>query len=320
MAGPILAWSERPEVLLELLGGGSDLAKALGAQVKAVLLASGPKEAGKASELARWSDEVLLVVNEAFSTLDSSVHASALHDIARSEGASVILVGSTAFGREVAARLSAKLRAPCITGCTSVRVEDGRLLVERTVYAGRAVARQECRSWPCVLAVAPRAFEKPGEEKAGQVREVSVEVPEAKLKLLSKREKALAGARLEEAEVIVSGGRGVEKREDFKMLEELAKLLGGVVGCSRPIAEDRGWFPEWIGLSGRKVKPKLYLAVGISGAIQHVAGIRDAKLIVAINKDEEAPIFSVSDYYVVGDLYQIVPALIEALKRRKGQA
>ena len=320
MAGPVLAWSEKPDVLLELLGGGSALASGLGAELKAVVLAAGPEGSELASETSRWADEVLLATDEAFSILDSSVYATALSSLASSEGAELILVGSTAFGREVAARLSAKLRAPCITGCSSVRLEGSRLLAERSVYAGRAMAKQECPRRPCILAVAPRAFEKPTEERAGRVREVELEVPRPRLSLLAKREKEVAGARLEEAEVIVSGGRGIEKREDFGMLEELAKLLGGTVGCSRPIAEDRGWFPEWVGLSGRKVKPKLYLAVGISGAIQHVAGIRDSKLIVAINKDEEAPIFSVADYYVVGDLYQVVPALIEALKRRKGQA
>ena len=320
MAGPILAWSEKKDLLLELLGGGAGLAEALGSSLKALVLAGGPEAASGAEELAKWADEVLLATDEKFSVPDSSVFASAIQDVARSEGADLILIASTRFGREVAARLSAKMRVPCMTGCTSVKAEGGRLLIERTVYAGRAIARQECPSLPCVLAVAPRAFEKPAAERNGKVKTISLEVPEPKLKLLSVREKELKGPRLEEAEVIVSGGRGVEKREDFAMLEELAKLLGGAVGCSRPIAEDRGWFPEWIGLSGRKVKPKLYVAVGISGAIQHVAGIRDSKVIVAINKDEEAPIFSVSDYYVVGDLYQIVPALIEALKRRKGRA
>jgi len=286
------------------------------------VLAGGPEGAKTAEELAKWADEVLLVEDPRFSVLDSSVYASVLAEVASSRGASVVLMGSTLFGREVAARLSAKLRVSCFTGCTSVKVEGGRLLVERTVFAGRAVARQawDVAEKPCVLAVAPKTFEKPVEERGGSMSKLAVTVPEPKLEVISVKEKEIAGVAVEEAEVIVSGGRGIEKREDFGMLEELAKLLGGAVGCSRPIAEDRGWFPFWIGLSGKKVKPKLYVAVGISGAIQHVAGMRDSRVVVAINKAEDAPIFAVSDYYVVGDLYEIVPALIEALKRRKGRA
>ena len=320
MPGPILAWSEKPELLVELLGGGATLAEGLGVPLKAAVLAPGPEGEEQAKEMAKWADEVLLVQHSAFSTPDSGVFAGALHELARAEGADVVLVGSTRFGREVAARLSAKLNAPCATGCTSVALEEGKLVIERPVYAGRGVAEQVLPVGPCVVAVAPRAFERPSAERNGSVRGVSIEVPEPKLKVLSVKEKEITGPRLEEAEVIVAGGRGVEKREDFAMLEELAKLLGGAVGCSRPIAEDRGWFPEWIGLSGKKVKPKLYVAVGISGAIQHVAGMRDSKIVVAINKAEEAPIFSVADYYVVGDLYEIVPALIKALKKRKGMA
>ena len=319
MAGPLLVWSERRELLLELLGGGSQLASSIGVPLKAIVLAPGSGGGGElAKEVAVWADEVLLVEDGALSIPDSAVYASALNQLASSEKAQIVLVGSTRFGREVAARLSVKMGVPCATGCTSVRLEGGKLVIERPVYAGRGIARQAFEMGPCVLAVAPRTFEKPGEERKGSVRKVDVELPEPKLELLSVREKEIAGPRLEEADVIVAGGRGVEKKEDFSMLEELAGLLGGAVGCSRPIAEDRGWFPEWIGLSGKKVKPRLYVAIGISGAIQHVAGMRDSRVVVAINKDGEAPIISVADYYVVGDLYEVVPALIRALKKRKG--
>jgi len=114
--------------------------------------------------------------------------------------------------------------------------------------------------------------------------------------------------------VVICGGRGVTKKEDFKMFEELASILGGHVGATRPLAEDRKWFSEWVGLSGKKVKPEIYIGCGVSGMIQHIAGIRDSKVIVTINKDPNAPIFEVADYIVVGDIYQIIPALIEALK------
>jgi electron transfer flavoprotein alpha subunit len=139
---------------------------------------------------------------------------------------------------------------------------------------------------------------------------------EAKTEVVDTKPLEMSNVRIEEAEVIVSCGRGLEKKKDRTLLDELAEVLCGQVGCSRPLAEDRKWFSEWVGLSGHKVKPKLYIACGISGVIQHVAGIRDAKVIVAINKDEQAPIFEIADYGVVGDLYQILPALEEAIKKQ----
>ncbi|RLE78630.1 MAG: electron transfer flavoprotein subunit alpha/FixB family protein, partial [Thermoprotei archaeon] len=186
------------------------------------------------------------------------------------------------------------------------------------VYGGRAVSTQACKT-PAVVAVAPHAFEAKTVEKMGQVVEVEVDVPSPALQLVETRAREVSGAALEEAEVVVAGGRGIEKREDLKLLQELAEVLNGEVGCTRPLAEDRGWFTDWIGLSGRKIKPNLYIAVGISGAIQHVAGIRDAKIIVSINTDEEAPINQVADYIVNADLYEVVPALVEAIKRRLGR-
>jgi electron transfer flavoprotein alpha subunit len=142
-------------------------------------------------------------------------------------------------------------------------------------------------------------------------------VREPRTETVETRPTQASSVRIEEAEVIISCGRGLEKKEDKALLEELAKPLCGQVGCSRPLAEDRKWFSEWVGLSGHKVKPKLYIACGISGVIQHVAGIRDAKIIVAINKDPEAPIFEIADYAVVGNLYEVLPALTEAIRKRR---
>jgi electron transfer flavoprotein alpha subunit len=144
---------------------------------------------------------------------------------------------------------------------------------------------------------------------------VDFRIEPAKTQVVERKPLEISSVRIEEAQYIVSAGRGLRKLDDIVLLEDLAKTLGGQVGCSRPLVEDRKWFGDWIGLSGHKVKPKLYIACGVSGVIQHVAGIRDSKIIVAINKDSEAPIFEVADYGVVGDLYQIVPALSDALKK-----
>jgi electron transfer flavoprotein alpha subunit len=134
--------------------------------------------------------------------------------------------------------------------------------------------------------------------------------------LVERKPLELSNVKIEDAEYLVCCGRGLEKKEDEAMLKDLAKVFGGHVGCSRPLVEDRKWFSEWVGLSGHKVKPKLYIACGISGVIQHVAGIRDSKIIVAINRDPEAPIFEIADYGVVGNLYEVLPALQEALKKQ----
>jgi electron transfer flavoprotein alpha subunit len=145
---------------------------------------------------------------------------------------------------------------------------------------------------------------------------LDAKVEPSRVEVVERKPLETSSERVEEAEVIVSCGRGLEKKDDVALLKQVADVVGGQVGCSRPLVEDRKWFSEWIGLSGHKVKPKLYIASGVSGVIQHVAGIRDAKIIVAINKDPEAPIFEIADYGVVGDLYEVLPALKDALKKQ----
>jgi len=164
--------------------------------------------------------------------------------------------------------------------------------------------------------VPPRAFEKLDyKERKGEIIKVDVELEQPRTEVVEVKEIEAAKVKIEEAKVVVAGGRGVEKKEDFKILDELAEVLGGQVAYTRPLCEDRKWFTDWVGLSGNKIKPALYIGCGISGVIQHVAGIRDSQIIVAINKDPEAPIFEVADYMIEGDLYEIVPALSAALKK-----
>ncbi|MFQ6054035.1 MAG: electron transfer flavoprotein subunit alpha/FixB family protein, partial [Candidatus Bathyarchaeia archaeon] len=182
---------------------------------------------------------------------------------------------------------------------------------------GSTVATEVSRRRPHMATVPPRIFPSlPPSRRRGEVVRLKVEVPEAGAVVVERREKRRGERGLEEAPVIVSAGRGFRRKEDLRLLEELAEVLGAAVGCSRPIAADNGWLDEWIGISGRKVSPRLYLACGISGTIQHAAGIRDARIIVSINRDEAASIFELSDYGVVGDLYKILPALTKALRER----
>jgi electron transfer flavoprotein alpha subunit len=230
----------------------------------------------------------------------------------------VVLLPSTKNGKTVGGLVAQRLGAEFLTDVLSLRVEGGVLKAERYVFGNKAVAAVEAAP-PVVVTVAPGRFQ--GQPPAVQttVEKVALQAG-SKMKIVSVEEKARGAVKLEEAEIIVSVGRGFKKKEDLQMAFELARVLGGQVGCSRPIAADLKWLPEehWVGLSGKKVKPKLYLAIGISGQPQHIAGILDSRIIAAINNDPSAPIFQNADYGVVEDLYKIVPILINKLSKTKG--
>ncbi|RLI30327.1 electron transfer flavoprotein subunit alpha/FixB family protein [Candidatus Bathyarchaeota archaeon] len=300
----------------ELLTKADELAEKLGAGTAALLIGRDVRE--NADSLARMADKVYLLDRPELGWFEAGVYAEIIYRLAQQHEPDLIIVDSSRRGKELSARLATKLKAGCIPDCLRLDVEQGRVVADRMVYGGRAISTQACKT-PAVVAVAPHAFEEKKLRKAGELVEVDVDVPSPAVRLVETRTKEVSGAALEEAEIVIAGGRGIEKREDLKLLHELAEVLNGEVGCTRPLAEDRGWFTDWIGLSGHKIKPNLYIAVGISGAIQHVAGIRDAKIIVSINTDEEAPINQVSDYIINADLYEVVPALIDAIKRRLGR-
>ena len=314
----VWVYSEREEISLELLGKAGELAEKLGGEAVALALGSGVTDL--AQRLAQSADKVYVVDNPQLERLDSEVYAKVIHQLAERYSPDIILVGSTKYGKELAARLATRLKVGCIPDCIRLDLDgEGRLVADRLVYGGRAISTQACNTKPAIATVPPRTFEKAEETKNGEVEKVELEVEPPRTSLIEVKGKEIGGAALEEAEVVIVGGRGLERKEDVEMLRELAKVLGGEVGCTRPLAEDRGWFTEWVGLSGHKIKPRLYIGVGISGAIQHVAGIRDSKIVVAINKDPEAPIFQMADYAVIGDLYEVVPALTEALKKKLGR-
>jgi electron transfer flavoprotein alpha subunit len=264
------------------------------------------------------ADKVYLVDNPALDRFQAEAYLSVLHNLTVNYKPDILLIGSTKNGKPFAARLATRLETGCIPDCSRLSVDEkGRLIGERITYGGNAVAKVTFRSKPQIATIPARAFEKPEpQDRNGEVTKLDVKIEEPKTEVIETKPLETSSVNIEEAEVIVSCGRGLEKKEDKALLEDLAKILGGQVGNSRPLAEDRKWFTEWVGLSGHKVKPKLYVACGISGVIQHVAGIRDSKMIVAINNDPEAPIFEVADYGVVGDLCEVLPALTEALNKQ----
>jgi electron transfer flavoprotein alpha subunit len=315
----VWVFSEKHDLALEMLGKGREIADKLQTELAAVLVGHGVQE--KADELIRYgADKVYLVDNPALEHFQVEAYLSVLHNLAVNYKPEIILIGSTRNGKPLAARLATRLEAGCVPDCAKLSVDEhGRLVGERITYGGNAAAKITFKIKPQIATIPARAFEKPEpKDRSGQLIKLDVKVEEPKTEVVEVKPLETSSVRIEDADVIISCGRGLGKKEDKALLDEVATVLCGQVGCSRPLAEDRKWFTEWVGLSGHKVKPKLYIACGISGVIQHVAGIRDAKVIVAINKDEQAPIFEVADYGVVGNLYEILPALKEALKKQLG--
>jgi len=314
----VWVFSENKDLMLELLGKGSELTSKLQMSLTALLMGHDVKN--QANELIGYgADKVLIVDDPALKSLQVEPYLGALTSLVKEQKPDILLVGSTKRGREIAARLATRLETGCAPDCTQLSIdEQGRLVVERIVYGGNAAVTQVFCTKPQIACVPLRTFEKPQfKERKGEVIEASVSAPfeAAKTEIIEVKPIEASAVKVEDAKFVIVGGRGIEKKEDFKLLENLCSVLGGQVGYTRPLAEDRKWFKgDWIGLSGHKIKPVLYIGCGVSGVIQHVAGIRDSQIIVAINKDSQAPIFEVADYIVVGDLYEILPSLTTALK------
>ena len=310
--------SENVDLAIELLGKARELADKTQATLTAILLGSNIQSSAQ-QFIRHGADKVLVVDKPELKEYHVESYLGALTNLAKQHSPDIILIGSTRRGKELAARLATRLETGCVPDSTKLALnEQGNLIAERIVYGGNAVAKITFRTKPQIATILPRTFEKPTPvaDRTGEIVSVDVPFEEAKTEVLDVKQIEALRVKIEEARVVICGGRGVEKKEDFKMLDELAQLAGGQVGNSRPLAEDRKWFSEWVGLSGHKIKPTLYIGCGVSGVIQHVAGIRDSQIIVAINKDAEAPLCEVADYVVVGNLYEIVPALVEAFKRQ----
>ncbi len=313
----VWVFSEKYDLALEILGKAREIADKLQAELSAVLIGHNVQD--KAMEMIRCgADKIYLADDQALESFQAEGYLSVLYHLAASFKPEIMMIGSTKNGKPLAARLATRLGVGCVPDCTRLSLDEQKRLVgERMTYGGNAIAKLTFKTKPQIATVPARAFEKPEpKDRNGQLVKVDVKIEEPKTEIVETKSLETSNVRIEDAEVIVSVGRGLEKKEDKALLEKLAAVLSGQVGSSRPLAEDRKWFSEWIGLSGHKVKPKLYIACGISGVIQHVAGIRDSKVIVAINKDPEAPIFEVADFGVVGDLYEVLPALTEAIKKQ----
>jgi electron transfer flavoprotein alpha subunit len=241
------------------------------------------------------------------------VKASAMHESA------FILIGSTKEGKVVAGRLAAAIGAAAASDCSNLHFAGGELVVERPSYGGRVTTQAALSGKYAVACVKARAYPKASPSGSmGMVTEIAFE-PTLRTTVIEVRERPASSVDLTKAEKIVSIGRGLKKKEDISIIQSLADAMGASVGCSRPLSADLGWLPEeaHIGLTGLEVKPKIYVAVGISGQLQHMAGVKEAGTVVAINTDKAAPIFTNADYGIVGDLYQVVPELAHQLTSLK---
>jgi electron transfer flavoprotein alpha subunit len=305
----ILVFSEDREISFQLLGKASELAEKMDSEVYC-MISSEPQE-----YINQGADKVLVAALGEFAV---EPYREALLRSVEASCAETILIGATRRGKEIAPRIAAALGAGCMTECSEIDYVDGELVIERLTYGGSTIAKETSTSKPTVITVPPRSFDKlEPVKRSGEVIELSFVAPQTRVKVLESRGKHKGDQDLENAKIIVSAGRGFKNKEDLKLLEELSEALGGAaLGCTRPISADLGWMDDWVGISGKKVKPNLYITCGISGQIQHVAGIRDSKIIVSINNDENAGIHGVSDYSIVGDIYKVIPALIKALKEK----
>ena len=315
----VLVYSDEKKLVLELLNKAGQLGKELQKKVLAVIIGDDTY----AKEYLEHGADVVIVAETSHSQFKAEEYTSILQGIMKDHGNDIVLIGSNKNGKELAARLAAKLNTGCVMDCTNVYLQGKTLLAERIVYSGNAIAVEEFTTAPQILTIPAKVFDPPPKQAHphGEIVKKKIPAEQSPSKILKTQEMKSEGVNVEDATIIVSCGRGFKKKEDIKLVSELADVLKGrTVGCSRPIAADLKWLSEdhWIGLSGHKVKPKLYVACGISGQIQHIAGMRDSGVIVAINKDPEALIFKSADYGIVGDLYEVLPKLTSALKEKIG--
>jgi electron transfer flavoprotein alpha subunit len=314
---------ELRKVALEAVTAGRKLADASGGGEVHALLAGAPGVASRAEQLGRYGADVVIVVESPdFAQFARESLAATVADRAKSGGYRAVVLGFSAQGRDLGPRVAARLDAPIASDVTDFSVSGDSITAKHPGYANKVVLTLTITGSPIVLSVRPSAITAAESPRPARVEHATASPASgATVKVTEVKEGAKGRPDLGEAPIIVSGGRGLKAAENFKLIEDLADAFGNAaVGATRAVTDD-GWRPhsDQIGQTGRQVSPQLYVAVGISGAIQHLAGMRTSKTIVAINKDKEAPIFKVADYGIVGDVLEVVPALTAAVKEaRKG--
>ncbi len=314
----ILAEQEKGEihpVTYELLNKAGDLAEDMKTDLTAVLCT--PNKDSAQELVYRGADRVILLEDEKFNSPDESFFKDNIVKLVEDEKPHIFLVGATNFGRSLAPRIAAALETGLTADCTGLEIDDGNFVQIRPAFTGNILAHISTDRCPKMSTVRYKEFEESerDQNRDGEIveKESIRSDNEGRIKILE--EIVEENINIQDAEIVCSGGRGLKDSSDFELIEELASLLGGKVGSSRPVV-DEGWISRdhQVGYSGNRVKPKIYIACGISGASQHLAGMKESDIIIAINKDPSAPIFDHADYGIVGDLYEVVPELIKQLK------
>jgi electron transfer flavoprotein alpha subunit len=320
--GDILAFAEQHEGSIrsgsyEVVSAAAQVAAGLGGATHALLLGS-PGLSGAAGRLGAYGADVIRVAeHEALASYSPEVYAATVADAVREGGYTAVVFAATSQGKDLAPRVAALLDVPLASDVTGIGTDGGGVTARRPVYAGKAFVRLAIDATPAILSIRPNVFGASERAAAGTIESFTPDVTEPKSRVVERKAAEGASVDVAEASIVVSGGRGMRDPENWNLLEDLREALGpeAALGASRAVV-DAGWRPhgEQVGQTGKTVAPKLYIAVGISGAIQHLAGMRTSQTIVAVNKDPDAPIFGVADYGIVGDAFEVLPRLTEAIK------
>ncbi|MEO6613513.1 MAG: electron transfer flavoprotein subunit alpha/FixB family protein [Chitinophagaceae bacterium] len=302
---------------LEVLTYGAKVAGLLGTSAEAVVLGTVTEDL---AALGKYGVKKIHHINDhSLDHLDAQVYTNAIAQVAEATGATVLIFSNNVDGKAIAPRLSVRLKAGLISGAVALPDTGNGFVVKKNVFSGKAFANISVSTPVKIIALNPNAYKIEAGEGTAEVVAFNATLPPAKVKVINTI-KASGEVPLTEAEVVVSAGRGLKGPENWGMIEELAKVLHAATACSRPVA-DANWRPhnEHVGQTGIAIAPNLYIAIGISGAIQHLAGVNRSKVIVVINKDPEAPFFKAADYGIVGDAFEVVPKLTAAIKKLKGE-
>jgi electron transfer flavoprotein alpha subunit len=300
----------------EALTYGSKLAEQLGTTAEGIVLGSVKDDI---AALGKYGvKKIHHVNNDALTNLDAQAYTIAIAQAVQATGATVVVFSNNVNGKAVAPRLSAKLKAGLVSGAVGLPDTSNGFVVKKGVFSGKAFAKIAISTPVKIIAIQPNSYKTIAGEGTAEVAALNVTVDAPKIKVTAIN-KVVGEVPLSEAELVVSGGRGLKGPENWSMLEEMAKLLGAATACSRAVA-DVHWRPhhEHVGQTGLAIAPNLYIAIGISGAIQHLAGVNRSKTIVVINKDPEAPFFKAADYGIVGDAFEVVPKMNDAIRKLKG--
>lgn len=305
------------KVSFEMIGEGKRIAEELGGAVAAIVVGEGV--ADTAEPLAHYgADTVYLAQDPGLAHYTAESYTSVLASLVTETDPALVLMGATTQGKDLAPRLAARLGVGLASDCTGFEVRDGELFITRPIYAGKAIATVQESTRPQLATVRPNIFAPPEPDTtlAASVQEIAADPGDLRAKVIEVIREAGERIELTEADIVVSGGRGLKDPENFVLIEELAEVLGAAVGASRAVV-DAGWKDHGyqVGQTGKVVTPTLYIACGISGAIQHLAGMKTSKCIMAVNKDPDAPIFKVADYGIVADLFKAIPVLTEEFKK-----